>query len=182
MPKDLKEETLQTETIHQGRNFTFQKKTVKLPTGRTTTREIVKHPGAVAIIPLLDKETVIMVEQYRTAAEKTLLEIPAGTLNPNENPEDCAKRELLEETGYHPQNLKKLLTAYPSPGYSSEKIHIYLATELTYKGQQPEEDETIKTRKIKLKDIEKMIEKGEIEDIKTICSIMKLAYDANKKS
>ncbi len=182
MPEDHKEETLQTETIHRGRSFNFQKRTVRLSSGKTITREIVDHPGSVAIIPLLDKETVIMVKQYRNAAEKILLEVPAGTLNYNEYPEECAKRELLEETGYYPQTLKKLIAAYTTPGYSSEKMHIYVATQLTKKIQTPEEDETINISMVRLRDIKQMIIDGEIEDLKTVCSILMFDYMAKLKS
>ncbi len=174
MPESLREETVKIETIHRGRNFELQRRTVRLQSGRETTRDILDHPGAVAIIPLLDDGTVVMVEQYRTAAGKTLLEVPAGTLNRNEDPEECARRELVEETGYYPKTLRRLLTCYTAPGYSSEKIHFYVATDLTYKGQRSEEDEDIVVQTVKLKDLKRMIENGEIEDMKTVCSILRL--------
>lgn len=172
--KNTEEETINTEILHRGKNFIFETKTVRLPSGRITTRDIVEHPGAVAIIPLLDKDTAILVEQYRAAAGKTLLEIPAGTLQPPETPEECAHRELQEETGYQAKTLKKLLSGYSAPGYSTEIIHIYLATNLTYTGQKPEEDENIQTRKIKLKTLKQMINNGEIEDLKTAVGILSL--------
>lgn len=168
------EETVNTKIIHRGRNFTFEVRTIVLPSGKITTRDIVEHPGAVAIIPLLDKNTIILVEQHRAAAGKTLLEIPAGTLQPPETPEECARRELTEETGYEAKTLKKLAGGYSAPGYSSEKIHIYLATDLTYTQQNPEEDEIITTRKINLKTLQQMIQNQEIEDLKTIAAILQL--------
>lgn len=168
------EETVNTKIIHRGRNFTFEVRTIRLPSGKITERDIVEHPGAVAIIPLLDKNTVILVEQHRAAAGKTLLEIPAGTLQPPETPEECARRELTEETGYEAKTFKKLAGGYSAPGYSSEKIHIYLATNLTYTQQNPEEDEIIKTRKINLKTLQQMIQNQEIEDLKTIAAILQL--------
>ena len=177
MPQNLKEETLQKETIYEGRNFNLQRRTVKLPTGKKTFREIIDHPGSVAIIPMINEESIILVEQFRNSVEKMLLEVPAGTLNRNEEPEDCAKRELLEETGYQARNLRKLFAGYTTPGYSNEKMHFYLATELTYIGERPEEDENIKTRIMKLDEINKMIEKGEIEDVKTVCSIMIINFE-----
>jgi ADP-ribose pyrophosphatase len=168
------EETLSIETLYRGRNFAFQKRIVRLPTGRKATREIVQHPGAVAIVPLLDRETIVLVEQYRTATGKLLLEIPAGTLNPPETPEDCANRELREETGYTAENLEHLVTGYSAPGYSTEKVHIYLATGLTYSGQRLEEDEAIQTQNISLKDLGQKILNGEVEDLKTVCGILRL--------
>ena len=176
------EETVNTEIIHHGRNFTFEVRTIVLPSGKITTRDIVEHPGAVAIIPLLDKNTVILVEQHRTAAGKTLLEIPAGTLQPPETPEECARRELTEETGYEAKTFKKLAGGYSAPGYSSEKIHIYLATDLTYTQQNPEEDEIIATRKINLKTLQQMIQNQEIEDLKTIAAILQLQLLTNNNT
>ncbi len=162
------------EVLHHGRSFTFEKWTVVIPSGKIVTRDIIEHPGAVAIIPLLDEETAILVEQHRSAAGKTLLEIPAGTLQPPETPEECARRELTEETGYEAKTFTKLAAAYPAPGYSSEKIHIYLATDLTYTRQKPEEDEIITTRQLNLKTLQQMIQNQEIEDLKTICGILTL--------
>ncbi|MCL4435532.1 MAG: NUDIX hydrolase [Thaumarchaeota archaeon] len=179
---EAKEETVNTEIIHRGRNFTFEVRTMRLPSGKITARDIVEHPGAVAIIPLLDKNTVILVEQHRAAAGKTLLEIPAGTLQPPETPAECARRELTEETGYEAKTFKKLAGGYAAPGYSSEKIHIYLATDLTYTQQKPEEDEIITTRKIGLKTLKQMIRNQEIEDLKTIAAILQLLQMQNEKT
>lgn len=177
MVKEFNEKILNKETIYVGKILNIQKQTVKLKSGKKTFREIVKHPGSVAIIPFIDNETVILIEQYRSAIEKTILEIPAGTIEFNEKPKDCAKRELLEETGYVSKNFKKILVGYTSPGYSDEKMHFYLATDLTYKGKNPEEDESIRIKKIKLNDIIQMIKIGEIKDLKTICSIDRITHE-----
>ncbi len=171
MLKNIKEKILKTEDLFTGKIFKVEKKFIELKSGKKTYREIIKHPGSVAIIPFIDNESIILIEQYRSALEKTILEIPAGTLEQNEDPEDCARRELLEETGYTTKNFKKLFTGYTSPGYSDEKMHFFLATDLTFKGERPEEDEDIKTRIVKLYEIRSMIKNGIISDLKTICGI-----------
>ena len=174
MPQDLKEEIIKINRIYDGRIINLQKRTIKLQSGKIAHREIIKHPGSVAIIPILDNNTIILIEQYRSALEKVILEIPAGTLDHSEKPEDCARRELLEETGYQARNFRKLLASYTTPGYSDEEMHFYLATELTYKGARPEEDENIRTRMIKLDEINRMIKNEEIKDMKTICGISRI--------
>jgi len=178
MPQDLKEEIIKINRIYDGRIINLQKRTIKLQSGKIAHREIIKHPGSVAIIPILDNNTIILIEQYRSALEKVILEIPAGTLNHSEKPEDCARRELLEETGYQARNFRKLLVSYTTPGYSDEEMHFYLATELTYKGARPEEDENIRTRMIKLDEINRMIKNGEINDMKTISGISRIKFNA----
>jgi len=174
MIKDSMETIIKTEIKHHGRNIIFKEIAVKLSNGRITTRDIVEHPGSVGIIPMLNDETIILVEQYRPSIKKNLLEIPAGTINKNEDPLECARRELLEETGYQSNEIKKIIEGYTSPGYTSEKMHMFLATHLTYIGSTPEDDEIIKIRKVKLKDLNKMIENREIEDMKTLFGILKV--------
>ena len=113
-----------------------------------------------------------MVKQYRHSAGKVLLEIPAGTLKKGEKPQECAKRELVEETGYQAGRLKKLLQCYLAPGYSSELIHIYLATELSKVARKAEVNEFIRVSKVNIHRIPAMIKKREIEDAKTLCGIL----------
>ena len=174
MPQKPKEKILKIDTIFNGNIINLQKRNIKLQSGITIKREIIKHPGSVAIIPLIDNETIILIEQYRSALGKVILEIPAGTLEHDEQPVDCAKRELLEETGYQATNFRELLVNYTTPGYSDEKMHFYLATDLIHKEQKLERDENIRTRKIKLDEINLMIKNGEIADMKTICGISRL--------
>lgn len=171
MSQDIIEKILKIDTVYNGKIFNIQKRTIKLQSGKKIQREIIKHPGSVAIIPFLDNETIILIEQYRNAIEKAILEIPAGTLEINEKPIECARRELLEETGYLAKNFRKLLVGYTTPGYSDEKMHFYVATDLTFKKKNLDEDENIKTKMIKLDEINQMIKNGEIMDLKTICGI-----------
>jgi ADP-ribose pyrophosphatase len=144
-----------------------------LENGRETTREIVEHRGAVAIVPLLDNGEVVLVRQYRYAIGSDLLEIPAGTLETGEKPESCAKRELEEETGYRCGELKKILECVVAPGYSTERIHFYLARGLTRAEMKTEEDELIKIESMPLRSALEKVRRGEIGDAKTVCGLFR---------
>ena len=169
--EDFSEETIKTETIYSGKLLNVVKDTVRLPTGRLTVREVVRHRGVVAIIPLLG-EKIVMVRQFRQACGKPLIELPAGTMRLGENPKDCAYRELIEETGYVSRQLKRLLQCYVAPGYSSELVHIFLVTDLSKAVQDLEDDEFIRVVKLDLVTALRMIERNEIEDAKTIAGIL----------
>jgi len=142
--------------------------------GLQATREVVEHPGASVIIPLLENNSVLLVRQYRYAVGRELLEIPAGTCNDGEPPEVCAKRELQEETGYVCEELEKILECYVAPGYSTEKIHFYLARRLRSIGQNPDEDERITVVPLSITEALSKIRNGEICDAKTICAIFRM--------
>ena len=165
------EETIESKTLHKGRNFSFKTDRVRLSNGRETVRDVVDHPGAVAIVPV-DGEELVLVRQYRYAAGKALLEIPAGTLEPGEDPYGCAVRELQEETGYAASAWSRLLSCYMAPGYSSEIIHFYVAEELSPMGMHPEEDESITVERHGFDEVVKMIEDNDIQDSKTITGVL----------
>lgn len=167
----MQEETIATKKIFSGRLLKLKLVKVKLPNSNTTTREIVYHPGAVAILPMLPGDKIILVCQYRKAVEKNLLEIPAGTLNPNEKPLKCAQRELIEETGYRARIINKILEFYPAPGYTTEKIHLFKATRLIKTKSRQEQDEFIKTVIVKKNRLKKMFKEGHIKDAKTIIAL-----------
>ena len=166
------EKTITTRLLNQGRSFSFKTDEVELPNGKKTTRDIVDHPGAVAIVPVLDDGRIVLVRQYRYATGKDLLEIPAGTLEKGEAPDTCARRELKEETGYTAGSMKKILSMYMAPGYSNEVIHLYLATELKAGEQSIEEDEIIIFEPYGPDELLGMIEKNVIEDAKTIAGVL----------
>ena len=134
-----------------------------------------EHRGAAAIVPFLDAENIILVKQYRYSIASDLLEIPAGTLEPGENPEHCAKRELEEETGYRCRQLKKILECYIAPGYSTEKIHFFVARELAPSTMKTEEDENISVQVMPINEALWKIRQGEIQDAKTVCAIYQAA-------
>ena len=165
------EETIESKTLHNGRNFSFKTDRVRLSNGRETVRDVVDHPGAVAIVPV-DGDELVFVRQYRYAAGRELLEIPAGTLEPGEDPYGCAVRELQEETGYAASAWSRLLSCYMAPGYSSEVIHFYVAEGLSQVGMNPEEDESITVERHSFDEVVKMIEDNEIMDSKTITGVL----------
>ena len=168
------EKTLKSKLLHEGRHFSFHRDEVELPSGHRTQRNVVRHPGAVAIVPVLPDGRVVMVRQYRYAAGKELLEIPAGTLEPDEPPLECARRELIEETGYEAGEMEILLSCYMAPGYSSEVIHLYLAGGLREVGGESEPDEEIAVEKLDLGTARELINTNVIEDAKTIIGILSI--------
>jgi ADP-ribose pyrophosphatase len=165
------ERTISSRLLHEGRHFSFLRDEVELPNGLKAYRDIVRHPGAVAIVPVLPDGRIVLVRQYRYAAGKPLLEIPAGTLEEGEDPLECARRELIEETGYEASELTAMLSCYMAPGYSDEVIHFFEARGLREVGMSPEEDESIEVEVSEMGEIAKMIEANIIEDAKTIIGI-----------
>ncbi|MFN8377643.1 MAG: NUDIX hydrolase [Anaerolineae bacterium] len=162
------------ERVYDGRVIHLALLDVTLPDGGTAKRELVRHPGAVAIVPLMG-EDVLMVRQFRMAANRVMLEIPAGTLNPGEEPLVCAERELQEETGYKPGVLESLGGIFVAPGYTTEFIHLFLATGLTESRLEMDEDEFIEPVRMPLRDLVAMIDRGEIQDGKSTAALLKVA-------
>ncbi len=162
---------VRSKRIYQGKIFELLKETVITENGIASNMEIIRHPGASAIVPFLDEETIILIRQYRHAIGRSIWEIPAGTLNDNETPIVCAQRELTEETGYSSDEWHKLSEIIPVPGYSNEHIHLYVATNLTLSTQNLDPDEVIKIHPFKLEDALAMIHEGEIQDGKTMCGL-----------
>lgn len=167
------EKTIDKETIYRGKIIEVDKYKVLLPDEKYSSREIVKHPGGVAILTYKDENTLIFVEQFRKPFEKSLLEIPAGKIEQGEEPETCGRRELEEETGYKSKNFKYLGKIVTSPGFCDEIIYIYVATDL-YKGRDNicDEDEFINLREIKISEVKNMIKSGKIVDAKSISAFM----------
>lgn len=168
----MKEKTFEEKRIFSGNLLKLNADRVVLSNGIKTFREYVSHPGAVAAIPFLSASEIILIKQYRYAAGETLLEIPAGTIEKNESPEETVMRELQEEIKYKPGKIEKLTSVYLSPGYSSEKIHIFKATDLKECGLEAEEDEKIEIVKIKIDEVISKIDSGEIKDGKTVIAIL----------
>ena len=167
------EETVtSSQRLYDGRILNLRLDAVRLPNGKTSQREIVEHRGAVAMVPMLDRNTVILVRQYRRAAAQSLLEIPAGTLDPDEEVEACAKRELSEEINYAAGRMIKLFQSYMAPGYSTELIHTFLALDLTPAPGHTDEDEFLEILPTPLADALRMIQTGEIQDAKSISGLL----------
>jgi ADP-ribose pyrophosphatase len=162
-------------SIYKGRVVDLNIEQVSLPNGKTIELEMVRHSGASAIVPLRDDGKVVIIHQYRYAAGGMIYEIPAGRLEADENPVDCAKRELVEEVGLQALQWQSLGTIFTTPGFTDEKIHLFLARGLKPAVQALEHDEVIEVVEKPLVDLISMIRRGKIIDSKTICGLM-LAY------
>ena len=157
--------------LYKGKVFRLSKERLTLPNGETAELEVIRHPGAAAIVPLLPDRRVVMIKQYRHAVGQFVWEVPAGTINPGESPIECAKRELPEEVGYRARTFQELGKIFPVPGYSDEHIHIFLATGLTPGSQNLDADEVLDVKPIPLEEALEMINRGEIRDAKTIIAL-----------
>lgn len=177
----LEEKTVKSNLVYSGRIVKVRIDEVILPDGSRSKREVVEHPGAVAVVPVNGKGEVICVRQFRKSAEKVLLEIPAGKLEEGELPEVCAQRELAEETGYRSRAMKKLVSFYPSPGFSSEVIHVFLAQGLEKEMVPKTPGEFIKVETFPLEESISRIKEGVIEDGKTIVGLL-MALEYFKRS
>ena len=171
---DLTEEKVASEEIYKGKVVHLFRDTVCLPNGREATREVVRHNGAVCVVPLTEEGEVLMVRQYRYPFARVLLEVPAGKIDPGEAPEDCAKRELSEETGATAETLTYLGDYYPSVAILDENIRMYLAKGLTFYTAHLDDDEFLQLERIPLKTLVSQVLNGEIPDGKTQTSILKV--------
>jgi ADP-ribose pyrophosphatase len=163
-------ELLSSETKYLGRAFAIRRDQVKLPDGRTTDFDIVEHHGSVVLLPINEKGEILFVRQYRHAAAKDLLELPAGTLDKGEEPLACALREIREETGMAAGQMKEIGQFYLAPGYSTELMVVYLATDLRYDPLDPDADEFLQVEAISIKKALRMAENGEMPDAKSLAA------------
>ena len=157
--------------IYKGTVVTLNVDTVRLPNGHTIDLEVIRHPGASAVVPLKEDGTVVLIRQFRHAANGFIYEIPAGKLHPKEDPLDCAARELEEEIGYKAGRFELLSSIFTAPGFADEVIHIYLATGLTIGTQNLDQDEVLEVVAMPLREAISKIEDGTIRDGKTIVGL-----------
>lgn len=160
-----------TKKVYAGRVVHLQVDTVLLPNGVTVELEVVRHPGAAAVVPIKDDGTVVLIRQFRHAAGGFIYEIPAGKLNPGEEPLRCAERELEEEIGYRAGKFELLSSIFTAPGFTDEVIHIYRGTGLTKGRQQLDRDEVLEVVEMPLEHAVRMIQRGDIQDAKTIVGL-----------
>jgi ADP-ribose pyrophosphatase len=161
------------QTMWKGKAFEFQQEEVLLPNGRKTVAGVVRHPGSAAIVPVLQDGSVVLIHQFRQGVRDFVWEIPAGTMDPGEDPLACARRELQEECGYAGNRFEKLAEIWVAPGYSSECIHLFLATDLIARESHPDEDECLTVHLFPFQQALEMVEQNEIREAMTIVAIQK---------
>lgn len=157
---------------YQGTRYQMYTRREKLPDGRVVDRDVLRHPGAAVILPVLADGRILLVEQHRSALGHNLLEIPAGLIEDGEDPINCARREIREETGYEAGKMTSLLEILPATGFSDEKMFIFLAEQLEYVGQDPDEDEWVEVHAVTPKAARELLEMGEIIDGKTVVALL----------
>src|SRR6267142_3183527 len=171
---------LASKRVHKGRVIDLDVDTVRFPDGSTGQLEMIRHPGAAAVLPFASDPggpdpTLLLITQYRYAAGGTLIEIPAGRLNPGEDPKDCAQRELLEEVGVKAGRIERLTTIWTTPGFTDERIHLFWAADLTAGAHAREPDEFIEVAPKPLSEVLELIRNGAICDAKTVLCILFMA-------
>lgn len=172
----LKEKTLSSKEIYKGNIIQVSIEEVQLPNGKTSKREIVKHPGAVAIIALTSEKKLVLVRQYRKPLDMVIYEIPAGKLELGEEPFHCVERELEEETGYRSDSIKHIQSFYTSPGFADEIVHLYFTDELEKLENSAglDDDEFLDLIEVTIDEAEKLIEENKIYDAKTVFAVQYL--------
>lgn len=166
--------------IHRGRVFELITENITLSNGATVDTDVLRHPGAAVIVPLLENGNIVLIRQYRHAIGTRIWEIPAGTLDHDESPLACAKRELAEETGYLAARFEPLGVIIPCPGYSDERLHVFIASDLKPVSRNLDDDELVDVHIVRFDDAIQMIYKGEIQDAKTIAGLFLAASKLKK--
>ena len=169
---ELKETQIRTEHIFRGKLLDVWRDVVRLSSGRETTREYIKHPGAVAIIPILPDGKILLIRQFRYALGEVEIEIPAGKIDKGESKEETVIRELVEETAYRAGKIKQIGEIHPCIGYSNERIWLYLAEELNRTSQNTDHDEMIELFPCEIETCLDLIQQGEIKDVKAIIGLL----------
>jgi ADP-ribose pyrophosphatase len=158
--------------VYTGKAVHFSADEITLPDGKKACREYMEHPGAVAVLPFLDAERIILVKQYRYPVTQLTYEIPAGKLDPGESIAACVKREMAEETGFYPKKVKRILSYWPTPAFSNEVIHVFFATDLVKTEKSPDEDEFISPAVMPFSRALAMVASGRIRDSKTVIALL----------
>lgn len=172
----LTETKLESQQIFSGKILNVRLDRVLLPNGKESTREVVGHPGAVAVVPVTTDGRVILVRQFRYPVGEILLEIPAGKLDGGENPDDCARRELEEETGFVAGSLEKLTSFFTAPGFTNEIIHLYIARDLVQAAQKLDGDEFIDVEYYSRQQLKELVASNAIKDAKTLVGLLMAGY------
>lgn len=176
----MEEKTLSSKIVYAGKIMTVRSDEVEVEGGRKSFREVVEHSGGVTIVAIKD-DSILFVKQFRYPIKKVMLELPAGKLEVGEDPDTACERELEEETGYHAKHWTSLGYIYTSIGFCNEKLYLYLAQDLEFVGEHPDEGEILENYEYKISDVEKMISSGEITDAKTICAVYRAINEIRNK-
>ncbi len=171
------------EEVYRGRRIRLTRDRVRVVGRPTMERETVRHPGAVSILPVLDENRLVLIENFRHTVGRSILEIPAGTLEPDEPPEECAYRELLEETGYRAKEMNFVRSFYTTPGFTDERMWFFVARDLTLETPDRDPGEWIQVRIVTREDVEEMLEGPHLVDAKTILALQwwQFVYSGRKK-
>ena len=167
-------EIISTQPLYQGRVFELHAEMARLPNGQESQMDLIRHPGAATIVPLTADGDVLLVRQYRHATREWMLEVPAGTLAPGESPEACARREVAEEAGHEAAEMIPLGSIWTTPGFTDERIWIFLARGLKPCAQNLDADESLVVERVSFREAVAMAERGDINDAKSICSLLRV--------
>ena len=170
--RDLTEHTVEAKTVYQGRLLHVRADTVRLPDGKTSGREYIEHPGAAVMLAMPDPHSLLMERQYRYPLRSHVYELPAGKIDPGEDPLQTAQRELLEETGYRAREWRRLVTLYPAVGYSNERIELYLARDLEHVGHALDDGEFLEVFTLPVAEALAWVRSGRIVEAKTILGVL----------
>ncbi len=173
--KGLIETFVSKKTVWRGRAVNFDVDTVRLPNGKLATREYISHPGAVGVVPFLNRDTIVMVRQYRHPVGEVTLELPAGKIDPRESILACIKRELAEETGYTARAFRPLIRYWPTPAFANEVLHLYVATGLKAGRVNTDADEFLEVVNVPFRRALEMVRRGKIRDSKTVVGLLACA-------
>ncbi|MBY0578347.1 MAG: NUDIX hydrolase [Burkholderiales bacterium] len=171
MKENLLEETIESSLVYDGDLLKVRRDNVKLPNGRSGIREYIRHPGAVVVIAFLENGKLLMERQFRYPLGRVFVEMPAGKIDSGEDPLQCAKRELLEETGFTAASWREITTVHPCIGYSDEKLIYFHAADLSFSGKNLDEEEFIEHMELSLTDALDGVKRGEITDVKTVVGL-----------
>lgn len=171
-PRHLVETKVKSVRVYKGNSVSFYRDIVRLPSGRQAVRDYMRHPGAVSIVPFVDRKRVLILRQYRYPVHRAIWEFPAGKLDAEESPSRCARRELVEETGYYPRRIKKINSFWPTPAFATEIMDIFLAWDLQRRETSLDEDESLDVHVVEFSKVLEWVRRGRVRDAKSVIAAL----------